>query len=255
MRRVALSRELTIAVVASLGLHVLWLASEAKASRSAQPQPAEVLLETFELPPPVPTEPAPTPLPEEKTPEREPEVAKAIKASSAAQAAAPPVAAQAAQTLTAPDDGKADLLDFTLVQGTGTQYAGGTTSSLGTSTTAVRGPASARPVAGAAPAAVNTPASVGPDLSRSPVPLASDWDCSQLFPSDPEAGDRATVTIAVTVLADGSAQRVAILRDPGHGFAAAARTCAMGQRFRPALDRAGKPVISTTPPITVRFTR
>jgi periplasmic protein TonB len=48
---------------------------------------------------------------------------------------------------------------------------------------------------------------------------------------------------------------VAMLRDPGHGFGAAAIQCAMGQRFNSALDRMGNPVAATTPPILVRFSR
>jgi hypothetical protein len=61
--------------------------------------------------------------------------------------------------------------------------------------------------------------------------------------------------IAVTVDINGRAKSVAVIRDPGHGFAAAARTCAMMQSYKVALDRAGHPMLATTPPIVVRFTR
>jgi len=43
--------------------------------------------------------------------------------------------------------------------------------------------------------------------------------------------------------------------EPGHGFGRAARMCALTKRYTPALDRDGNPVVGTTPPINVTFTR
>ena len=151
------------------------------------------------------------------------------------------------------------MADFTLVQGSGQTYAGGTTTTSGTSTTAVHGAASDQPdrrraahgPGGARPIGCDGSGSLaGCDPGRAPTGIAL-----ACFPTDPDAGDQAIVLIAVTVLPSGTAKAVTVLRDPGHGFGAAARACAMGQRFSAALDRQGNPVQATTPPITVRFTR
>lgn len=256
MARFTLTREMGIAILVSLACHGVWLAKDAQASRLPPMPPTDVTLEAFEVPPPVKVEP-PAPLPEEKPIDNTrpaPSVQKSV--SKVAQAASsPPQAAQAGKTLTAPGSEANDVADFTMVQGEGHEYAGGTTSSIGTSTKAVRGAASqvsgpARPVL----ATTAAPTS-GPDLTQRPRPIGADWSCSHLFPSDPDAGDYATVTIVVTVGLDGSPKNVAVLRDPGHGFAAAARACALSQRYSAGLDRDGHAAVLTTPPITVRFKR
>jgi protein TonB len=253
MARLRLSPELAMAAALSVALHAVWLVGEAKAARASLAAPAEVILEA-EAAPPAP--PEPTPPTEEQRPE--PAAANAAAQQRTAQQPALPAPAQAGKTLTAPDDDAAAMVDFTLVQGSGQTYAGGTTTTLGTSTTAVHGAASDRAAAGPARPAATRPApsiAAGPDRSRGAAPAVADWNCSRLFPSDPDAGDQAIVLIAVTVSPSGTAQAVTVLRDPGHGFGAAAKSCAMGQRFSPALDRQGNPVAATTPPITVRFTR
>jgi periplasmic protein TonB len=249
-----ISPEIVAAVVSSIALHAVWLARDARASYGPEAKPAEVLLEAETVVPPVP------PPVEEPKPELEKEapavVNTAPRGPSAANATSTQAPAQAAKTLTAPDaaDPKASVADFTMVQGDALSYAGGTTSATGTSATAVRGPASDKPVA-ALHAPIATVAIEGPDRSRGARPTDADWNCSRLFPNDPEAGDRAAVLIAVTVLPSGAPSSVAVLRDPGHGFGAAARACAMAQRYSPAFDRGGSPIAATTPPITVRFTR
>ena len=166
-------------------------------------------------------------------------------------------AAQAGRTLTAPETpDNTSIADFSMVQGTGDMYVGGTTSSIGTSAAAVHGAASLKAVsAQQASHAISNELPSGPDRSRGAKPNNTDWNCSSLFPSDPDAGDYATVVIAVTVQTTGKAKSVAVIRDPGHGFAAAARSCAMLQSFNVALDRLGQPIVATTPPIVVRFTR
>jgi protein TonB len=254
MARFRVSPELVVAGVTSIALHALWLVHDAKASYVRDTKPAEVFLEAEREPAPKvdPEIPKPAEAPAEKPTLNHP----APKAVAAPQAV-PQAAAQAGKTLTAPEtpDDSA-VADFSMVQGAGDTYAGGTTSSIGTSASAVRGPASLKPVAArsGSPGLTNTlPA--GPDRSRGATPNGTDWNCSSLFPSDPDAGDYATVVIAVTVQTSGKAKSVAVIRDPGHGFAAAARTCAMLQSYSVALDRAGQPIVSTTPPIVVRFTR
>jgi len=57
------------------------------------------------------------------------------------------------------------------------------------------------------------------------------------------------------VRADGHAEHVDLLSDPGFGFGAAARMCALRTRFEPARDTAGQPIIALSPPIRVHFYR
>jgi len=97
-------------------------------------------------------------------------------------------------------------------------------------------------------------ASLGPDRSRiARVIGAYTDDCA--FPAEAGDIDHAVVSIVVDVRKDGSAASVEIMRDPGHGFGGAARSCAFRQRFEPARDRAGHAVGGLTSPFNVRFTR
>lgn len=253
MARIRFPFEWTAAAIGSIALHALWLTHDAKAMHLPKAEPSEVLIAAEELPPPPPVEKT-QPEPEE-TGRPEPTRVAPARTNSEPRAALPS-AAQAGKTLTAPDSaGQSDMADFSMVQGEGAEYAGGTTSSIGTSAEAVHGPASpTKDVAPRSPTG-NQEAFAGPDLRRQATPVGSDWNCSSLFPSDPDAGDYATVLIAVTVLPTGKPKSVAVIRDPGHGFAAAARACAMMQTYSSALDRQGNPIVATTPPITVRFTR
>jgi periplasmic protein TonB len=254
MARSRISRELLVAVAASVGLHAVWLVREAKAS-SRKDSVSEVSLEAV-LPPPKAKEPAPEgPAVPVNTPAEPVLRSKLVHTQAAASRSLPAAAAQAAKTLTAPDnDGSSQLADFTMVQGEGSSYVGGTTSSRGTSRVAVNAPAvdGLRPAPGPT---VAPRAEIGPDRSRSAMPAVAAWDCSRLFPADADAGDFATVLIAVAVGVDGLPKRVAMLRDPGHGFGSAAVQCAMSQRYHVALDKSGAPVQATTPPIIVRFSR
>ena len=77
------------------------------------------------------------------------------------------------------------------------------------------------------------------------------WDCQ--FPSWAKVGG--VVRMIATVRADGTAADAEIISDPGHGFAAVARECAMHQRFVAALDEHGKPTLGRTGPFNVRFVR
>jgi protein TonB len=241
-----------IAAIASVAIHAVWLARDASASNLRVNAPSEIILEAYEAPP-KPPEPEPEVKPVDNQ-KPEPVLQKSV-AKIASPATKLPAAAQAGKTLTAADDGSGDVADFTMVQGSATDYAGGTTSAIGTSAKAVRGAASETPPSPKAVVSQKAAPASGPDLTRSPRPSGADWNCSHLFPRDPEAGDYATVSIVVTVSVDGSPKSVTVLRDPGHGFGAAARACAMSQRYSSGLDRQGNPALATTPPITVRFTR
>jgi protein TonB len=248
------SRETVIAGVASIGLHALWFVQNAEAARLRNTEPTVVSLEVNEVPPVKPDEPVREP---ETKPldNAKPETVVKSTIKATAPVATLPAAAQAGKTLTAPDDTSSNLADFTMVQGNGNEYVGGTTSSLGTNTSAVRGAASTQPTAKSIVGSQPTVATPGPDRSQSPRPTGADWNCSSLFPQDPDAGDYAVVSIVVTVTTSGTPKAVTVLRDPGHGFGAAARACAMRQRYQVGLDRQGQPTVATTPPITVRFTR
>jgi periplasmic protein TonB len=260
------SPELVLGLVGSIAVHALWFAGEASASGS-QPTWGETEV-TLEVPE---AEPAPEPEPEpEPEPASEPEPVEPAPnapvdrvAEKSEPARELPSAAKAGQTLTAPEEPgetKSDVADFTMIQGDGATYAGGTTAAKGESETAVHGPAKNGPSTAktgkpAPPKMPTTAAPTGPDRSRGARPANGAWSCSHLFPSDPGAPNFATVMIIVTVRADGSPRGIQVTSDPGHGFGAAARSCALGQRYVPALDRSGNPITSVTPPITVRFSR
>jgi protein TonB len=178
----------------------------------------------------------------------------------AEKAEPPPAAAQAGKVLTQePDpDQPVDLTGQGFVTGNADSYAGGVTASNGTSKSAVYDK-NARPdgvvgAKGAAPVQAAAPA--GPDLSRPAKPAESSW-ASCAFPPEADADqiDFQVVTIVVTVRADGTPQSVRVLGDPGHGFGRAARQCALGKRFVPALDHDGNAILAPTPPFTVRFQR
>jgi protein TonB len=169
--------------------------------------------------------------------------------------AAPPAAAQAGAVLTAPDDNAPLDLTNSFVTGTSDRYAGGTTQTGGTSNTAVRNPGA---VATGLPRGVGT----GPgtqqgvvDRSRA-LQLAgsTEWRCP--FPPEADADqiDEAAAVISVTVGADGKAQKVSVVQDPGHGFGREARACALRETYVPALDRDGN-AIAASKSFRVRFER
>lgn len=97
------------------------------------------------------------------------------------------------------------------------------------------------------------PATTERDLSR-PASAVYGFTSECEFPDSANV-DMAVVQVAVTVGTDGKAQRVEVVSDPGQGFGAAARVCAMTQPYRPARDKTGRLVVSKTPPFRIRFTR
>ena len=95
----------------------------------------------------------------------------------------------------------------------------------------------------------------GPALARA-VTLSEDaWDCPWPSSADEHERDEAEVDLSVEVARDGRVAHVRILRDPGFGFGAAARTCALRTSFAPALDQRGQPVVAWSPTIRVTFRR
>jgi protein TonB len=205
-----------------------------------------------EPPPPPPEEPKPEPEPEEAKP--------APKDPTPPPEAAPPVPAQAAKVLTAdpqPNEGPVDLTN-TFVTGSGSTYAGGSTSSEGTSKTAVYNPAATPTgVPGGTGTGTAPPPPRKDDRSRAPGLLGSvDWnDCPFPGEADAEQIDQAFVMIQVKVKPDGSPENVSVIQDPGHGFGREARKCAMRKKYSHGLDPDGNPVGGTTKPFRVRFER
>jgi len=157
-------------------------------------------------------------------------------------------AAQAATLVARESAAPVDLTGETFVVGSARAYGGGLTSPHGTSAVAVQATGAAGRSVSAEGAGV---------LARSaPVGLATrSWSCPWPTEADPLPIDEETVVIRVVVRPDGSAETVAVVSDPGHGFGDAAATCAMRTTFTPALAPDGEPVRGTSAPITVRFTR
>jgi periplasmic protein TonB len=214
------------------------------------------IVETYDIDVTKPPEPPPPPPPE---PEKdEPKAAPSPREAKLDNTPPPAAAAaKAGAVLTqAPDPNDPVDLTNSFVSGTADSYAGGVTQATGTSDTAVYG----RKVA---PGGVQggTGKAAGPvvaatDRSR-PASLAGskDWKCDFPPEADIDQVDQAFVVVQVATRADGSPERVSILSDPGHGFARAARTCAMKERYDPAFDRDGNAIAGQTKSIRIRFER
>lgn len=226
-------------------------------------------LEVDKPPPPPPPEPPK----EEPEPPKEPDPPKAVEApkpapTPRAEARAPkaaakeepaPAAAQAGKILAQepnPDE-PVDLTGQGFVTGNADSFAGGVTAATGTSKAAVRDPnARADGVVGGKGTGPAQPAAVGPDRSRPAKPAETNWGTCAFPPeADAEQIHFQLVTIMVTVRTDGTPQSVKVVNDPGRGFGRAARQCAMSKKFLPALSRDGTPILSATPPFTVKFER
>jgi protein TonB len=99
------------------------------------------------------------------------------------------------------------------------------------------------------------PQAAAPDQGSAVSLGEQSWSCPWPRAAEADRIDEQTVVIHVVVAADGTAESVEVLSDPGHGFAEAAAACALRTRFTPARDRAGRAVRAASPPIRVRFTR
>ena len=199
-----------------------------------------------------------TPPPEVKAPEPEPPPPEPEEKKPVARAAEPPPApAEAAKVLTSepdPSDAPVDLTGWGIVSGNSDRFPGGQTSSKGTSTKPVATGAVASGIPNATGRAP-TAAAPAKDLSRTARPAESGWNCGFPAEADMEQINSEKVLIVVTVSPDGNPTKVSVLSDPGFGFGRVARQCAMRKTYTAGLDRAGNPVTTTTPPITVRFIR
>ncbi|MBX3181229.1 MAG: hypothetical protein KIT72_14880 [Polyangiaceae bacterium] len=205
-------------------------------------------------------EPAPEPEPE---PEAEPEAPPPDTPPPPAQAA-PAAAAQAGRVLeAAPAAGDAveDMTDFTMVQGDGDRFAGGTTAAHGTSKEAVRNPVvgkdGVKDGKGKQPDAKPLPPPPPKEnKARAAAAKGTNWSsCGFPAQADMEQIDFARVRLSVTVDPRGKATSVQVLSDPGNGFGSLARQCAFRMTYRTALGPDGQPITASTPPFTVTFTR
>jgi protein TonB len=215
----------------------------------SKPDEFEVLRE--EAPPPPPT----------ATAEPQPEAKPAAPPPRPAQEAPPPppAPAQAAKVLAQepkPDE-PLDLTGNTIVQGNADSYAGGFTTSNGTSNSAVNAMPSPTGVSGGTgPVQAAPPPPPGPDRSRTAsLGGGGEWSCP--FPSEADTAqvDEAYVTLQVDVKADGTPATVRVLSDPGNGFGREARRCAMNKRYATALDHDGTSIAGTTKAFRVHFSR
>ena len=157
--------------------------------------------------------------------------------------------AQAARIVASvPDPSEPIDLGNAFVVGSGTVYAGGSTTASGTATSKVDGPAVAP-----SPPAPRTPAGQ-PDRSR-PLGLTDpDWTCPWPSEADDSPIDEEVAIVRVQVSPDGQCESASVVRDPGHGFGAQATRCAKQAAFLPALDRHGNATQSSAA-IRVRFVR
>lgn len=173
----------------------------------------------------------------------------------------PPAAAEATKVLTQESDPE-EVVDLTnvIASGEGQGVGYGRVAGAGTAKTPTFNPhakvgGTVRGTGTGAPAPPPPPAPAGPDRSRPARAIRANWKCPFPPEADVDQIDFARVTIAVTVRPDGTPLSVKVISDPGSGFGRAARMCALGQRFEPALDRAGNAITATTPPFVVRFDR
>jgi len=228
-------------------------------NRSLTQSISTMLGQTIDIEPVKQEEPPPPPAPEPPKEEVKPEPQPVVqKEQPKDEPPPPPAAAEAAKVLTQ-EPAKEDPLDFTgntFVTGSGSTYAGGVTQAGGTSKTAVYNPAA---VATGVPGGTGTaPAPAAPKVDKSRAAALSgstDWDCPFPAEADAEQIDNAYVVIQVKVRADGTAENVNVMQDPGHGFGREARKCAMRKRYNAAFDVDGNPVAGMTKQIRVRFSR
>jgi periplasmic protein TonB len=203
--------------------------------------------------------PPPPPPPEPPPPEPEPEKAPPPPPPAPGEPPPPPPApAEAGKVLTSdPDpDAPVDLTGDGFVQGDG-EFRGGITSGSGTAKTAVRD-VKAQPggvVGGTGTAAPAPPKAPEQDLSRAaaPAPAGAWQSCGYPAEAQMDGIELGLVQMVVTVDTNGRAKAVNILKDPGSGFGAHARNCAMRLTFPVALDKAGKAIVGSTAPFTIRF--
>jgi protein TonB len=245
-----------VAGCALLGLSALVLAppSGARPEIAAARAPFEISLD--DAVPPIAAAPPPPVSESPRAPRpRRPAGAATSRHVDARAPSPPPAQAAAVVAREIPPGAPLDMTAETLVVGSANEYAGGLTTPGGTSTGRGQGRGPSQGTTSAGTPGGKGLASAGAGRFA-PVGLASQsWSCP--WPSEAEAlpTDEETVVIRVVVRPDGTAESVAIVSDPGHGFGQAASTCALRTLFTPARAAGGEPVRAASAPIRVRFTR
>lgn len=244
-------RRLVVAGGAVLALYLGVFCIMTRFSRSAGPWSAEMAARVHDAigeeraidvtPPP----PAPPPVAPE--PPASARVALSPVARTARVTRPSPAAPAQAGQLAAASSAPADFTGLSFVFGSGTAYAGGSTTSRGTSRTPVSGTVAAD--------GKGNGAGAGPSHARAVALDEAAWSCPWPADADAQQVNEQTVVLRAAVRADGHAERVDVLADPGFGFGTAARSCALATRFDPARDPAGQPVAALSPPIRVHFYR
>jgi periplasmic protein TonB len=239
-------RALPGAALASLAAHAGLVVLLASATTEVRPRakPPDLAVELSPTEPPKEPEPV---VPPPEPPAAQPSPA----ARETRQAQSPPAAA--AKVIAQEPTGPVDLTSDVVFTGNAAVFAGGITSSTGTSTHAVETPIVDRPVEPSRPKARSVPR--GPDRSQPALPSESDWHCA--WPREAEMSDldQQTVQVRVEVLANGTPRSAKAITNPGFGFAKAAVDCALSAHFEPARDSDGRPILAMTPPVRVRFWR
>jgi len=197
---------------------------------------------------------SPPPPPAPPPPAEQPPAPVAARAARPVRAAAPRAAkasppAQAGK-LTAVTSDPVDFSGAAFVVGGAATFPGGVSAAQGRGT---------KPGTSTDPSATGATGdagrSRGPSRAR-PVSLdQAAWSCPWPAEADAEQVNEKTVVLRVRVQADGRAQSVEVLSDPGFGFGAAARACALATRFDPARDADGRAVGALSAPIRVHFYR
>jgi periplasmic protein TonB len=194
---------------------------------------------------PIELPPVPPPR-QERKPEIEPARPRraAVARATTPQRAAPP--AQAGNVIArSPTTGEPVDLSDAFVVGSGNVYAGGSTTSSGTSTKAVNGPVSTELEPSTRPTR---------NLSRSVALADPDWTCPWPREADDSQIDEQVAIVRVTISPEGKCESVSVVQDPGFGFGAQGARCAKEAEFVPAFDRSGQPIRAVSV-IRVRFTR
>ncbi len=81
------------------------------------------------------------------------------------------------------------------------------------------------------------------------------WQCPFPAQADAVGVEDGVVTLQAAVRADGTAESVTVVSDPGSGFGTAAQRCALAAKYLPALDEHGVAIAGGTKPFQVRFHR